>query len=452
MSFATVLQLLDDLVLSKTGENLSHIQKTIIKGSLEGKTYSDIAHESYLTEGHIGDKGSELWKLLSEVLGVDIHKPTARGILENIQFSNISSEGDFLALNNLHICTDHPNSKEANSPPEIIPTQPYLDLGTAPEILRFYGRIEELNTLEKWIVGDRCRLITLLGLKGSGKTALSIQLIQQIKHHFDYIIYRSLYFSPPLDKLLTKLLQIFPKSAKIPEDTEDKISCILNYFRQYRCLVILDDWYQIFKPEHLAGRYKNGYEDYHLFLEKVGQKNHQSILLLNSQETSSEIAVLTKTNPFIRSLTLSSLGNSAKEILKDYQLLDVDKWDILIENYQGNPEWLQIIAVMIQEFFRGSFTQFLAMNPLILTESLKNIFDKKFQRLTQSEKELIFLIAQESNPIYLTKLLDKQSVSIPDLLMVIDSLKRRILLELKPKNQETILFINPLLKEYINQL
>ncbi len=72
---------------------------------------------------------------------------------------------------------------------------------------------------------------------------------------------------------------------------------------------------------------------------------------LNTQETSSEIALLTKTNPSTRSLTLGSLGSSAKEILKDYQLLDVEKWDILIENYQGNPEWLQTIAIMIQDFF-----------------------------------------------------------------------------------------------------
>ena len=213
--------------------------------------------------------------------------------------------------------------------------------------------------------------------------------------------------------------------------------------------MILDDWYQIFQPENLAGRYKSGYEDYHLFLEKVAQKNHQSVLLLNSQETSSEIALLTKTKPYIRSLTLSSLGSSAQEILKNYQLLDVEKWDILIENYQGNPEWLHMIAIMIQEFFRGSVADFLAMNPLTLTESLKNTFDEQLQRLTQREKELIFLIAQENTPIELTKLLDKQSASISDLLIVIDSLKRRNLLELKTENKDTILFINPLLKEYI---
>ncbi|MGB5595924.1 MAG: hypothetical protein WBM62_18095, partial [Crocosphaera sp.] len=92
---------------------------------------------------------------------------------------------------------------------------------------------------------------------------------------------------------------------------------------------------------------------------------------------------------------------------------------------------------------------FLAMNPLTLTGSIKDIFDETFQRLTQKEKELICLIAQENDPIDLTKLFNKQSTSISDLLMVIDSLKRRNLLEFKTENKETILFINSLLKEYL---
>ena len=108
-----------------------------------------------------------------------------------------------------------------------------------------------------------------------------------------------------------------------------------------------------------------------------------------------------------------------------------------------------MIAIMIQEFFRVSAADFLAMNTLTLTESIKNSFDEAFQRLTQSEKELIILITQENAPIHLTKLLNKQSASISDLLIVIDSLKRRNLVELKTENKETTLFINPLLKEYI---
>lgn len=447
MPVETVLQLLDELVLNKTGEHLSHTQKTILKSSLEGKTYSDIANESYLSEGHIGDKGSELWKLLSDVLGVEISKKTAKSILGNRDFYNNIGR-DFVALNNVHICTDNTNSKQTTPQPE--QTQPYLDLGTAPDISHFYGRTEELNTLEKWLISDRCRLIAILGVNGIGKTALFRQLIEQIQTHFDYIIYRSLYWSPTLDKLLTQLLQIFPKSENIPEDTEDKISLLLNYFRQYRCLIILDDLHQLFKPEQLSGHYKTSYENYYLFFNLIGKQCHQSVVILSSQEKPQEIALLEKKNTFIRSLILSSLGSAAKEILKNYKLLDEENWDTLIDNYQGNPDWLEITAAMIQDLFRGSVAEFLAYSPLTLADSLKDKLDEQFQRLAELEKEVMAILAKDNSPISLGHLFNRLSVSPSELLNVIDSLKRRILLELKQQNQETILLVNPVLKAMIS--
>jgi hypothetical protein len=449
MPVETVLQLLDELVLNKTGEHLNHTQKTILKSSLEGKTYADIANESYLSEGHIGDMGSELWKILSDILGIDISKKTAKSILGNGDFYNNIGR-DFVALNNVHICTDNTHSKPSTPQPEKKHAQPHLDLGTAPDISHFYGRTEELQTLEKWLIGDRCRLIAILGQNGIGKTALSRQLIEQIQTHFDYVIYRSLYWSPTLDKLLTQLLQIFPQSTTIPDDTEDKISLLLNHFRQYRCLLILDDLHQLFKPEQLSGHYKTGYESYHLFFNLIGKQYHQSVLILNSQEKLQEIGLLEKKNTSIRSLTLSSLGSAAKEILKDHKLLDEENWDTLIDNYQGNAGWLEITAVMIQDLFRGSVDEFLAYSPLTLADSLKDKLDRQFQRLAELEKKVITLIVKESSPISLRHLSNNLSVSPSELLNIIDSLKRRILLELKQQNQETILLVNPVLKAMIS--
>ncbi len=450
MPVETILQLIDELVLNKTGETLSYTQKTILKSSLEGKTYSDIAKESHLSEGHIGDKGSELWQLLSDVLGVDITKKTAKGILGNIQFYNhVSSGRDFLALNNVQICTDKTTNckyKKTTPQPETNQTKPQLNLGNAPENYRFYGRTEELNTLEKWLIGDRLRIIALLGLNGIGKTALSRQLIEQIKPHFNYIIYRSLYFTPTLDKLLTQLLSVFPKSANHPEDIEDKISLLLNYFREYRCLLILDDCHQLFKPEQLSGIYKTGYETYQLFIKQIAKQGHQSSLILISQETPKEIALLEKNNTPIRSLVLSSLGSVAKKILKDRQLLDEENWDTLIDNYQGNPDWLEITAVRIQDFFRGSVTEFLAYSPLSLACSIEDKLNEQLQRLSETEKELMILLAKENDPVFLRNLLNNLSFSPSELLNIIDSLKRRIMLELTTQNQETILLINPVLK------
>jgi hypothetical protein len=41
-----------------------------------------------------------------------------------------------------------------------------IDWGEAVDVSIFYGRTAELETLEQWVVSDRCRLIALLGMGG----------------------------------------------------------------------------------------------------------------------------------------------------------------------------------------------------------------------------------------------------------------------------------------------
>lgn len=64
----------------------------------------------------------------------------------------------------------------------------HQDWGEAICVSVFYGRQEELATLEQWIVSDRCRLVALLGMGGIGKTSLSVKLTEQIQDKFEYVI------------------------------------------------------------------------------------------------------------------------------------------------------------------------------------------------------------------------------------------------------------------------
>lgn len=296
---------------------------------------------------------------------------------------------------------------------------------------------------------DSCRLIALLGISGIGKTTLSLQLIEQIKTHFDYIIYRSLRFSPTLNATLTNLLQIFPHEADIPQNIETQISQLLNYLRQYRCLIILDDVQMLFCSGQLAGQYKSGYEDYQLFFKLIAEVNHNSCLLIDSWEKPREVAKFEAHNNYVRTLVLGSLGLAAKEILKHRNLSDEESWETLINTYQGNPLWLELTASAIQDLFGGSVSEFLQCDAPILDESLQAQLDLRFQRLTQQEIAIIIQLAKESEPVTLPVISKIVELSTADLVNGMRSLGRRLLVEGKEESKTTFFSLNTVIKEYV---
>ena len=293
MDISEIVQLADEVVFVKTGEHLDYLQEAILRGTLQGQKYWKIAEETHASEGHVRDVGSKLWKILSEGLGEEISKANFRAILEKAKIykNNISDQllcGEtLLFFNNLNICPEKVRSHTPTQNPQQTPTQPHIDLGDAPEIFNFYDRTPQLTTLETWITHDRTRLIALLGISGIGKTTLALRLIEQIKTvrlsahgeaNFDYVIYRSLRFSPTLNATLTNLLQIFADKTDIPQNIETQISQLLDNLRKYRCLIILDDVQMLFSSGQLAGQYKTGYEDYQLFFKLIAEVCHPQLL------------------------------------------------------------------------------------------------------------------------------------------------------------------------------
>ncbi|MEG4320112.1 MULTISPECIES: NACHT domain-containing protein [unclassified Microcoleus] len=454
MDIAEVLKLADELIFAKTGEHIDYLQKAILEGTFQGRTYPQIADATHSSEGHTRDIGSELWQILSEGFGKEITKRNFRSILEKAKFDNFSSAigrvgRDYVAINNVNICQEKARTPTNPQNPQQTPTQPHIDLGDAPEIFRFFDRTPELSTLENSITQQRTRLIALLGISGIGKTTLSLGLINQIKTGFDYVIYRSLRFSPTLEATLTNLLQIFPQPTETPQNIDTKISQLLNHLRNYRCLIVLDDVQMLFCSGQPPGQYKSDCEDYQLFFKLIAEVCHQSCLMLNSSEKPREIARLEKSYHPVRSFELGNLGIAAKEILKSEKLSDEETWETLIDIYQGNPLWLELTATLILELFGGSVAQFLQCEMPILDEGLQSQLSQQFQRLTPPELAVVTHFASQAEPVAVSYFFNKIPLSPSELVNAVRSLRNRFLLDAIEEEQITLFSVNPVLRQYV---
>ena len=75
----------------------------------------------------------------------------------------------------------------------------------------FYRRRRELNLLDDWLIKDHCRVVSILGLGGVGKSAIAILLVRRLAERFDRIIWRSLRDIPDVPSLLDHLLQVLSR-------------------------------------------------------------------------------------------------------------------------------------------------------------------------------------------------------------------------------------------------
>jgi len=460
MDVKEVLRFAEDMVFAKTGEHLDDLQEAILRGAWKGQRYSKIAEESHCTEGHVRNVASELWQVLSDVLGEELNKSNFKTTLERCRFSLISSKfaKDCTQINNVNVCGDTLQPPEVHkdrspSTPTSDTSQPQtrLDLADAPHISSLSDRTSELATLEKWIVQEKCTLATVSGLSGIGKTALSLHLIPKIQHNFEYVIWRSLRHSPPLETTLKNLLEFLLNQPEIelPSSIPDRLSLLMEYLRKNRCLIILDDVQTILSSGQLAGNYRPECENYSILFRQIGETTHNSCLILNSWEPPKEITALKGENSPVRTLQLKGIGVAATEILRQKSLLNPETWENLINTYRGNPLWLKIVATTIQEIFRGRVAEFLKYDMLFLGEELAATLHPQINRLSELEKNLISRLSREANSVSIEQLLQDADLSPSDLFNGLQSLGRRSLVEIEEQENESLFNLCPVVRQYL---
>ncbi|MGB3208429.1 MAG: NB-ARC domain-containing protein [Crinalium sp.] len=390
MNVDQALQLIDKLILAKNEQHLSDQQIIIFKGAWEGKTYQKIALEHGYSEGHFKNFGEDLWKKLSTVLGETVKKKNFKAALQRRQSQHLLD------------CQpkDEQDSREAS-------TNTLIDWVSVPDVPVFYGRAEELTTLEEWIVEDRCRLVAILGMGGIGKTSLSIKLTEKIQDEFDYVIWRSLRNEPPITNLLGDIIKILSnqQETSIADTLNEQVSQLIHYLKKHRCLLVLDNAESIMGKGDRVGSYRDGYDGYGELIKQAGEMQHQSCLVLTSREKPKEIQLLEGKKRPVRLFQLQGLNiTDAQKIFAEFGDFhgNEDEWRKVIENYRGNPLALKIASATIKHLLKGNLGEFVQnyveRNASLLSD-IRDLLERQFNRLSEDEKEIMYWLAIHRKPI-----------------------------------------------------
>ncbi len=430
MNITEVLQLIDERLIERDKKPLNTIQKAIFEGSWQGQSYQEIGNEYHRSETHIREEGAKLWKLLSEVLEKDIKKSTSRSVLERVYIKSLKNSNIYsINGNNNNLCptenTRLSNENDLNSNNNSQSESKYHDLTLAPQIIDFYDRENELATVSNWVFKQNTRLIAVLGLWGIGKTTLVKRFIDLNLEQFEVVIWKSLKFPKSLDLWLNDLLNTCQKEPK--ESTDNKIQELLEVLSNHKCLIVLDDFQNLFAVGQMAGNYQPEYSSYQHFLKLIAEIQHQSHFILISQEKSAEMNYLNQENSPIQCLELS--GFEAIDFLENKGLQDGERWLELIQLYEGNPFYLTDIAVLIKDVFDGKVNDFLAENSLVITKKMQSHLKQIFGRCSPLAQQIALELSKVDQPLSREELKNNLDLSASDLINGLQSLQQRYLIQ-----------------------
>ncbi|MEA5553645.1 NB-ARC domain-containing protein [Anabaena cylindrica UHCC 0172] len=354
----------------------------------------------------------------------------------------------------------------------------HYDWEEIPLYPNFFGRQTEIKDLTKFIIHDKYKLVGIIAVAGMGKTQLSIRFGKggigktalaekvaqndEIQKDFDYIIGRRLNNAIPCEDLLEDIIKVLSDNKELdfkPNNFDTKLRRLLHYLKEYRCLIILDNFETLLNRNGDLITYRQGYEQYGQLLELIINFNseHKSCLLFTSREKPpiSSGYYIEQKESNIKLFKLEGLDlEPSKKIFKCIGHFEAteDDWKEIHNFYEGNPQVLELVADRIKNSYSSNISNFLKDGKKVF-QKIEDLFDEQFNRISTAGKYLMYWLAINREPVSLETL--ENDLASPYYRESISDIVEQIEASFRLDKFHTIygtkIGLSPLFTEYVNE-
>lgn len=275
-------------------------------------------------------------------------------------------------------------------------TEAQLDWDDAYDVPAFYGRDAERSLLAQWITEERCRVVSVLGMVGIGKSALVVTVMRDLAYQFDTVIWRSVRDAPSCEALLDSCLRTLAPQllSNMPDTLDARMQLLMEQLRARRVLLVLDGLEVVLGGQSGAGRVHAGFEGYTRLLRQIGETTHQSCVLLSSREKLALLFPFEGNRSPVRTMRLAGLDVQAGlQLLNGRDVASSEHYLArLVALYSGNPSALNTVAQTITELFAGEVHLFLAQDERVFGHVREQLC-KQFDQLSNLDQSIVYWLA-----------------------------------------------------------